>query len=539
MLFFPFKRSNKNKKGIELSSLITRYKIEKFQEVYSNYGLGGLNYMVFIIDLYKKGNYLRSGYGFFTEKDNKFITNLHLFKDADRANIRLSDTLKLKVKSILAYEGERDIIVVKVDMQGFKPYTPKVINASDKVGNELFFIHSFRKHEPGFPYYGVISFIKNIDGFRILFSDFTKKTAYAGLPVFGDRNNIIGMLVNYKGDRVKSFIVPIKDILNIRMIKPIRVSDFKVPSSICESIENISSFEQGQALINAKSYNKASMFFRKSLKKEPNNIKYMIALGKALSLAKSKKAIKILEKVLLKQPENKEVLFYLGHIYRIYGSYSDYNYYNKAIKVFNRIIESNQSSFDDNRFYYKTYWELIKVYTDQLTYKKAIKLYNDLEERGYVTSNPDNYYLIAYCYYNLSQYRKMTDVCNNILLLSPNYYKVYFLLGMVYLKNGFNELALEKFKKAGNLKPNNCITQYILGLLYVKFKDKEKVTSIMEKLKELSDNGKTREIRSDADRYRKILKQSFLEDNEKKVDENIKYFLAWDEVKKAINYREM
>jgi tetratricopeptide (TPR) repeat protein len=519
-LFLPKKITDKGRKLLSFKSR----KIQVFQEhVYFEYDHYRIFPAVFIIDLYKDKDYLGKGYGFFLEKDGKFVTNLHLFKGANKAEIRLHDNLNLDVKSVMGMNPDEDIIILKVEMNGF---IPKILDISiniPKAGEFVGYIGSFAEGRLK-AHTGVITFISSEEYGEVLFSNLLKDRKYAGVPVINKDRKIMGMLVNYnKNGKIKSFIVPIKEILNLDLVRNVKISDFKVPLSLCKAVREVPMFEQGLALINQKKYDEAIPYFRKSLKEEPDNMNYLITLGKTLALAKEKEAIGILSKVLKNQPENEEVLFYLGYVYEVYRDYI------KALNAYEKVIERNQFNF-------KAYLGLIRIYTEILEYKKAVTTFCKLEDNGYMVSNPDEYYLIAYDYFRLGNYRKTADLCYNIISISSVHYKALFLLGMINLEGGFWNKSLEYFERAASIKKNQPELYHIIGLLYLLNHNKENATLAISKLRLIEKE--TYGPKSDrANSSISTLLQLFNE-KDSLIIKQIKYFKNLDEVKRTIYYKK-
>ncbi len=75
---------------------------------------------VFYIEIYdSRGAAEKSGSGFFISSDGIAVTNYHVIEDGYSAKIKLNDSTVYDVSSVLGYDKERDIAILKIDGSGF------------------------------------------------------------------------------------------------------------------------------------------------------------------------------------------------------------------------------------------------------------------------------------------------------------------------------------------------------------------------------------------------------------------------------------
>jgi len=153
------------------------------------------------------------------------------------------------------------------------------------------------------------------------------------------------------------------------------------------------------------------------------------------------KAIQVFT-ALINQKENPEYYFNIGYIKTSQGKHSE------AIEAFSMATRLD-------RLFAKAYEEMGRVY----------KLMGDLEKAR------ENMEFAAEIYMDTDKISAAEDVLNEILESGTDSLNVFNTLGVLYRKKGETQLALNQYKKALKVHPDEPYIHYNIGRLYLDLKD--------------------------------------------------------------------
>ncbi len=186
---------------------------------------------------------------------------------------------------------------------------------------------------------------------------------------------------------------------------------------------------------------------------------YPAQIKMANNLAAEKKyddAIRILKKILRKNPDNFQVLFNLGEILRISNDQTS------AIKYYTKAIDS---LFYESNKYWSVFYALAISYDRNNEWLKAeenLKKALELSNR-----HPQ---VLNYLGYSWLKYNINTDIAASMILeayeKSPEDGVIIDSLGWVYFKTGDCNNAIMYLEKASELKPQNAVISDHLGDAY-------------------------------------------------------------------------
>ncbi len=158
--------------------------------------------------------YYKLGSGFFISEDGLIATNYHVIQDSCRLTVSLNDGSTEEVISVVGYDAEIDLAIIRIDKSGCLPLTlasdlPDVGDTIYAIGSTLGLTRSFTK--------GVVSYVgRELEGFEandyIQYMGITN-SGNSGGPVLNERGEVIG--IHQLGDTSYSelgFAIPVSQL---------------------------------------------------------------------------------------------------------------------------------------------------------------------------------------------------------------------------------------------------------------------------------------------------------------------------------------
>ena len=175
---------------------------------------------VFYLKIYdKSGNLKSSGSGFFLDANGKAVTNYHVVEGASSATIQTTDGLEYDVDSILGYDANKDIAIIKINGKGFTPVT---IGDSDVVkgGQKVYAIGSPYGLENSISE-GIVSFPNRVldDNMTYIQTTAPLSVGNSGGALINTAKEVIGITtLGYADGQNINFAIPINEIQSITML---------------------------------------------------------------------------------------------------------------------------------------------------------------------------------------------------------------------------------------------------------------------------------------------------------------------------------
>lgn len=201
---------------------------------------------VFYIELYgQNGKATASGSGFFISSDGTAVTNYHVIRDAYSAKIVTVTGSVYEVSSVLGYDEDNDLAIIKVDGSGFD-YLELADSDAVKSGQRIFCIGSPLGLDNSISE-GVVSNISRIiDGQEYIQISAPISSGSSGGAVLDTSSRVIGVsAAGFEQGQNVNLAIPSNFIDNVTLDKNITLSEFqalKYTSSTPSYGENSSVF---------------------------------------------------------------------------------------------------------------------------------------------------------------------------------------------------------------------------------------------------------------------------------------------------------
>ena len=169
-----------------------------------------------------------SGTGFFCENGSTIVTNYHVIKDCSIASITLSNGKEYDVLTVLGYDEEKDIAILKVD---YKNGQPLDIRTSDvKTGETVYAIGNPLGFLGGSLSEGIVSTAKReIEGQIYIQTTASVTHGNSGGPLIDSYGNVIGIVSAGFGDGLDlNLAIPIARVNEISISTPMTLHEIVV-----------------------------------------------------------------------------------------------------------------------------------------------------------------------------------------------------------------------------------------------------------------------------------------------------------------------
>jgi len=201
------------------------------------------------------------------------------------------------------------------------------------------------------------------------------------------------------------------------------------------------------------------------------------------------KAFVEFQEALKANPEDKETLNYLGYISYRYGKNKEAeSYYKKALA-----IDPNYSEAVNN---------LGVTYAALGQWDEAIDQFNTaLKDPTYRT--PERAYSnLGFVHYMKEEYREAEKALMEALVRNPVSARALYVLGLVYIKLGDDDLAIDSFMKAIGIVPDYVDAHWELANVYLRSADKARALKHFEVVAEKDED--TARIRKAAEHIQNL-----------------------------------
>ena len=172
----------------------------------------------------KKGNGVALGTGFVYSTDGKIITNYHVIEDAYSATITINGA-KYTIQSVLAYDQNIDLVVLKINATGLK--VSAICKGNHAVGKKVYAFGSSRGLTATFSQ-GIITYAdRELDGVHYVQHDAAISGGNSGGPLINEFGEIIGINKGtYKDSQNLNFAISVRELDNLKYGTPLTVAQF-------------------------------------------------------------------------------------------------------------------------------------------------------------------------------------------------------------------------------------------------------------------------------------------------------------------------
>jgi tetratricopeptide (TPR) repeat protein len=266
---------------------------------------------VFLIKTYDKfGNPLAQGTGFFIDSNGTAISNVHVFENSAKAEIKTLNNKTLSVSKILSYNEDLDILkfrVTKTASDNFRPI--RVSKGIISKGEDVFVISNPVGLESSVSN-GIVSCVREFEGYGTTIQISAPIShGSSGAPVFNMKGDVIGIATFgiAKGQNL-NFAVDIKSI-------------FQLKDAGLTSIQNVTKLNTSTDFLNALNFynvgnfEKALGYFLSLLPTQANNDTLNFRIGVCYSrMGKGAIAYEYFDKTLRINPKFANAYFNRGVI---------------------------------------------------------------------------------------------------------------------------------------------------------------------------------------------------------------------------------
>jgi len=195
------------------------------------------------------GRPLSLGSGFVLKK-GYIISNFHVVEGAGSGFVRrIGDKTKYKITGVAAKDKVRDLVVLAVEgMNEDGVLLSK--RESAEVGETVFAVGNPRGLEGTFSH-GIVSSIREIDGFSLLQITAPISPGSSGGPIANEKGEVIGVAVaTFKGGQNLNFAIPVQYVLEIEfnISKPVPLSQSVTPAKGKSLLSNLEAGKSTEGL---------------------------------------------------------------------------------------------------------------------------------------------------------------------------------------------------------------------------------------------------------------------------------------------------
>ena len=166
------------------------------------------------------------GAGFLVSSDGKIVTTLHLIQNFNSGGVQLANGEVFDSFTILAFDQRKDLAIIKVS--GFDLPNIELGNSNRVSPGEQVVLIGSPQGLQGSVTTGVVSAIRDLEGFKIIQTDAAANPGNSGGPLLNANGQAIGVLdFKLRGSENLNFALPINYIRGM-------LNDLKVPMTLAE-----------------------------------------------------------------------------------------------------------------------------------------------------------------------------------------------------------------------------------------------------------------------------------------------------------------
>ena len=271
---------------------------------------------VVIVKALRANRSYQMGTGFVISSDGMIATNFHVIVEAERFEIQTKDGKVYPVEVIANYDDASDLFVLKAQTNELSAL---VLGDSDQLssGEEVFAIGHTQTQEYQL-YHGKYLGPKEGAG-HLLELEIPSVLGNSGGPIFNERNEVIGMLVQGRLDvEGLGYGIPINEAKGF-----FNYNKVMTPGAFIEGLSEAFKLTYlGDGELMSRKYEAAIEHYRQALSFDKSYLEAHIGLARAYAeLENIPQAVKEWQEVLAQDPEDLEASLYMGKYYFSRGNY--------------------------------------------------------------------------------------------------------------------------------------------------------------------------------------------------------------------------
>jgi tetratricopeptide (TPR) repeat protein len=265
------------------------------------------------------GDSLMTGSGFFIGP-GKVVTNLHVVRGADRAEIKLLDGKGkiYPVKRALSVDEEGDLAMLEIDMPLERVRSAEIATSLPDEGETIFVIGNPLKLE-GSVSNGIVSAVREVPNVgRIIQITAPISHGNSGSPVFNLQGQVLGVVtIKVTNGQNINLAISYARVNQLKTFEPKALSDL-APKARTEVSESL--YRTGLESLWLGNYDNAVGYFENAVNKNPRRAEAWVQVGYCkVKQGKNQEAIKAYQQALQLQPVNAEFHNKLGDAYYFAG----------------------------------------------------------------------------------------------------------------------------------------------------------------------------------------------------------------------------
>jgi S1-C subfamily serine protease len=265
------------------------------------------------------GDSLMTGSGFFVGP-GKVVTNLHVVRGADRAEIKLLDGKGkiYPVKRALAVDEDGDLAMLEIEMPLERVHSAEIATSLPDEGETIFVIGNPLKLE-GSVSNGIVSAVREVPNVgRIIQITAPISHGNSGSPVFNLRGQVLGVVtIKVTNGQNINLAISFARVNDLKTFEPKALSDL-APKARTEVSESL--YRTGLESLWLGNYDNAVGYFENAVNKNPKRAEAWVQVGYCkVKQGKNQEAIKAYQQALQLQPTNAEFHNKLGDAYYFAG----------------------------------------------------------------------------------------------------------------------------------------------------------------------------------------------------------------------------
>jgi tetratricopeptide (TPR) repeat protein len=366
------------------------------------------------------GRNVKHGTGFFVSEGGDLITNWHVLDGVHRAEVETVDGDVYDIQEILAEDRERDLILVRVGMDGVNAPSSVVCREHVQSGDSIFMIAN-TVEQGRMVYRGVvIDTVEALPYGTVVHMTVPVYPGASGSPVVNVHGEVIGV-ATYRcviNGNWSFFAVPAHTIMDLAAHEGHTFDAWYAGNKDDDFFKAAGLYRRGLEYASRGIYTTAVQYLDRAIDLKPDCADMYTQLGICYErLGCYDDAIIAFRKAILLQPECSEAYCGLGVALCMAGEYTT------GARAFEELIR------------------LKPHYTEA-------------------------YYNLGITYNNLEEYQDAVRILGKLVLLRPDFVKGYCELSLAYVSIGDYDNALAVLKQAQDIDPENAHVQYGMGIAY-------------------------------------------------------------------------
>jgi tetratricopeptide (TPR) repeat protein len=390
------------------------------------------------------------GSGFFIGREGIMVSNRHVFRNAHHAEVQ-GVSGKFAVQKVLEAHSDYDLVRLQVDTRK-KIITPlKTNKVLPKVGERVLVIGNPMGLESTVSD-GIVSAIRELEPFGTVIQITSPiSPGSSGSPVLNMKGEVVGVATFQmrKGQNL-NFAIPISRLNKLRKVEGGEMSTINFEDTeLVQAIDN--AFDQGMILFSRKQYQGAIAFFRKAVKKDPQNAEAFMHLGICYRETGATNAVEAFKSAVDLDPDYAEAYYHLGI------TYIRLNQPQEAVEALREALRI-QPGYDEALL------QLGVAYAMNKQYRPAV---NALEKSLDIFPDAKGYFYLGFSYQQLRQHSKAIRALNEAIEMDRDMLHAYLALGISYIQVEYWTKGIKVLNKAVLIAPQDPQVHYILGLLHL------------------------------------------------------------------------